>query len=209
MTESILFVDDEPNILTSFRRRFHKRFKVMTACGGEEGLQCVKDDGPFAVVISDMRMPGMDGIAFLSEIQKHSPATVRMMLTGNADQETAVKAINEGNIFRFFTKPCPPEVMESALEAGLEQHRLVTAEKELLEKTLAGSVKVLVDVLTLLDPMAFGKVGARRALVGKIGKKLRLPRAWQIGMAAMLCELGSISVPPSTTGTGPMRLWEN
>ena len=197
MTQAILFVDDEPNILSSFRRSFYKRFKVVTACGAEEGLQCLKDAGPFAVVISDMRMPGMDGVAFLAAVRAQSPATVRMMLTGNADQETAIKAINEGSIFRFFTKPCPPEVMTAALEDALEQYRLVTAEKELLEKTLAGSVKVLVDVLTLLDPMAFGKVGARRALIDKISKKMTLPRAWEIEMAAMLCELGSISVPPS------------
>ncbi|NIQ03497.1 MAG: response regulator, partial [Nitrospinaceae bacterium] len=94
----------------------------------------------FAVVVSDMRMPDMDGIQFLSRVREHYPQTVRMMLTGYADVKTAMNAVNEGNIFRFMTKPCPPEVFEKVLSAGIEQYRLITAERDLLERTLKGSV---------------------------------------------------------------------
>ncbi len=120
MTDKVLFVDDDMNILASFRRRLGRRFDIATVPGGEQGLEVLEKDGPVAVVISDQRMPGMDGIQFLTEVKKRAPDTVRIMLTGNTDLTTAIKAVNEGSIFRFFTKPCPPEEMASAIEAGLK-----------------------------------------------------------------------------------------
>ena len=74
--------------------------------------------GPFAVVVADMRMPGMDGVEFLQHVKEMSPDTVRIMLTGNADMQTAIDAVNKGNIFRFLTKPCPYETMTVAVNAG-------------------------------------------------------------------------------------------
>ena len=125
--------------------------------GPREGLKILSRKGPFAVILSDLRMPVMDGIQFLSETKTITPDSVRIILTGNADLQNAIEAVNKGNIYRFLTKPCPGHLLRAVLEQAVEQYRLVTAEKELLEKTLKGSVKVLSELLSLVNPEAFGK----------------------------------------------------
>jgi len=152
MSEKILLVDDDANILDGYRRSLSREFLMETAMGGPQALKLVTGNGPYAVVVSDMRMPGMDGIQLLSRIKAHSPDTVRIILTGNADMDVAVHAINEGNIFRFLNKPCDKEQMAKTLTAALLQYRLVTAERHLLEQTLSGTIQVLTDVLSLVIP---------------------------------------------------------
>ena len=132
MAEKILFVDDDANLLASCERNLRRRYPMETAAGGELGLERIATRGPFAVVVSDMQMPGMNGIQFLSAVRERAPETVRIMLTGNADVEVATGVVNQGNIFRFLTKPVPTDVLCKALDDALAQHRLVMAEKELL-----------------------------------------------------------------------------
>lgn len=132
----VLFVDDEQAVLDSLRRGLCRAYTVTTARGPEEGLRTVETDGPFAVVVSDLRMPGMDGVHFLKKVREISPLTVGIMLTGHGDLTAAMQAVNEGHIFRFLTKPCPIPSLSQALDAGLEQYRLVAAEKQLLRVTL-------------------------------------------------------------------------
>ncbi len=198
MSETILCVDDDPNILQAYQRALRKQFRIETALGGEEALARIDSHEPYAVIVSDMRMPGMDGVQFLAAVRRKSPNSVRMMLTGNADQETAIQAVNEGNIFRFLIKPCTPEDFAKALTAGIEQYRLITAEKELLGKTLRGSIKVLNDVLALSNPTAFGRAARVRELVNRICTKLQVARAWEIDVAAMLSQIGCVTIPPDT-----------
>jgi response regulator RpfG family c-di-GMP phosphodiesterase len=198
MTEKVLCVDDDANILQGYQRGLRKQFDIETALGGPEGLEKIVSKGPFAVIVSDMRMPGMDGVQFLAAAKQQAPDSVRMMLTGFADQETAIEAVNEGNIFRFLTKPCPPHTFAKALAAGIEQYRLVTSEKVLLEKTLRGSVKVLTDVLSLTNPTAFGHASRVRRLVQQLCKQLNVDQPWQCEIAAMLSQIGCVTVPPDT-----------
>jgi C4-dicarboxylate-specific signal transduction histidine kinase len=129
----ILFVDDEPSILEGLAIHVRRKFQVSTATSGTEGLQKLKREGPFSIVVSDMRMPEMDGSAFLRQVRLTAPDTIRMLLTGYADLESAMNAVNEGYIFRFLTKPCDPKPLHKALDAALEQRRLVSADKILLE----------------------------------------------------------------------------
>jgi CheY-like chemotaxis protein len=196
--EKILLVDDEPNVLEGFQRQLRKMYDIHTALSGAEGLKKIAGEGPYAVIISDMRMPVMDGIAFLTEVRKTAPESVRVMLTGNADQQTAVDAINRGAIFRFLTKPCSQEDLTSALDAGLEQYRLVTAEKELLEKTLKGSINILVDLLSLANPVAFSQAMRLQGYANQIIPKLHLHAAWQYEIAVLLASVGFINVPTET-----------
>jgi len=140
MAEKILCVDDDPNVLSALERTLRKQYAIHTAEGAEEGIKAIEAEGPFAVIVSDLRMPGMDGIQFLAHVKEIAPDSVRIMLTGHADLKVSIEAVNEGNIFRFLTKPCPPEKLSKALDAGIELYRLVKAEKELLESTLRGSV---------------------------------------------------------------------
>lgn len=195
MAEKVLFVDDDPNILAAFQRQLRKRFIVETALGGEKGLEAIAGRGPFPVVVSDLRMPVMDGIQFLSRVRAVSPDSVRMMLTGNADLHAAIGAVNEGNIFRFLTKPCAPEMLVAAIEAGIEQYRLITAERELLQKTLRGSIKVLTEVLSLLNPVAFGRATRIARYVKEIALQIQAPRVWQLETAATLSQIGCIILP--------------
>lgn len=194
MNNRILCVDDEPNVLAGFLRTFRGQFNLTMAESGEQALQMIENRAHFAVVLTDMHMPGMSGIQLLARVQEISPRTIRMMLTGDADQRTAIEAVNQGHIFRFLTKPCSNETMAAALQAGLEQHRLVTAEKELLEKTLLGSIKMLIDVLAMTNPTAFGRARRLRYLVGQIARRHRLERFWQLEIAALLSQLGCATV---------------
>lgn len=195
MLRRILFVDDEPNVLQALERQF-RRWEVETAVGPERGLQTIAAGGPFAVVVSDLRMPGMDGVQFLARVRTTSPDTVRLMLTGQADMSDAIAAVNEGNIFQFLIKPCPPNVLSRALEAALEQYRLVTAERELLEQTLHGAVAVMSEILSLVNPPAFSRANRITRYVRHVAQQLALPDAWQYEIAAMLSQIGCVTVPP-------------
>ena len=195
MKYKVLFVDDEPNILEAYRRQFRKIFLVHTAVGGQEGLNALTEQGAFAVVISDLKMPGMNGIEFLSKVKALSPDTVRMMLTGYADLQTAIDAVNEGNIFRFLTKPCPPDKLALAIGEGLKQYSLVIAERELLEETLKGSIKVLSEILSLLNPEAFGRSARIKGYVVEIAEKLEIRDVWMLETAAMLSQIGCVILP--------------
>src|ERR1043166_4052564 len=106
MADRILCVDDDPNILEGYKRQLRKEFELVTAVGPEQGLQMGIQQGPFAVVVSDLQMPGMNGVEFLAQVRTQEPDTVRMLLTGNAELQSAIEAINQGQIFRFLTKPC-------------------------------------------------------------------------------------------------------
>lgn len=195
MTDKILFVDDEVQILNSMKRQLRKRFSVETAQSGKEALKKFKEEGPFAVVVSDMRMPEMDGIQLLSSIKDMYPDTVRLMLTGNADQETATEAVNKGQIFRFLTKPCSTPLLITSLALALRQYRLVTAEKELIDKTLKGSIKVLSELLSFTSPTAFSSGVRIRSLVIDIGNELGIENRWELEIAALLSQIGCITLP--------------
>lgn len=191
----ILCVDDEANVLDAFKRTLRKDFEVSVAEGGEQALAMIQSEKPFAVILSDMRMPRMNGIELLTRVKLIAPKTVRMMLTGNSDQQTAIDAVNEGNIFRFLTKPCPPERLTETLLAGLEQYRLITAEKQLLEQTLSRSLQVLLDILSIVNPTAFNRSGRVRKLAKDLAERLKVEKVWEVEFAAMLSQIGCVSVP--------------
>jgi putative two-component system response regulator len=198
----ILFVDDEPLLLDSVLRNFKAKFPLETAGSGPEGLKKIKERGPFAVVVSDFRMPGMDGVSFMEQVAVLSPATVRIMLTGAADLRTAMRAINEGNIFRFLTKPCPVHLLEKALLDALRQYKLVLTEREYyaLKKwndSLEGLLKALVRLTEAKDPYTAGHQIRVAQLAAAIAEELGLPReeVEEISITAQVHDLGKIYVP--------------
>lgn len=195
MNPKILCVDDDQNVLSAYQRSLRKQFDIETALGGNAGLLAVQERGPYAVIIADMQMPGMDGIEFLETVHDQAPESIRIMLTGNADQTTAVEAINRGQVFQFLTKPCPPDVLALAIEAGVKQYQLVTAERELLEKTLNGSIRVLTDILSLVERDAFGRSQKIRDAVRAFAQSFGIRKTWDLEAAAMLLQIGCVTIP--------------
>ena len=195
MNEKILCVDDDINILRAFRRLMQKEYMFEIANSGQAGLATIAEQGPFAVVVSDLKMPEMDGVQFLSTVREKSPDSIRVMLTGQADLETAIAAVNEGNIFRFLTKPCSPEILGKTLQAALEQYRLVTAERTLLRQTLVGSVQVVTNTLNLVNPVAFGQGSRLKPIIKHMATRLSLSQLWRFELAAMLSQIGCMTLP--------------
>ena len=198
MADKILFVDDDPDTLDAYKRILSPEFKIDLADGAASGFAAVERNGPYSVVISDMRMPVMTGAEFLGQVRQRASDTVRMLLTGDTDLGSAIEAVNQGNIFRFLTKPCKPEVLANAITAGITQYRLITGERELLERTLLGSIKVLTDVLSAASPEAFGRSTRIAHYVRHIIGKVKLPSPWCIEAAATLSQLGCITLEPET-----------
>jgi response regulator RpfG family c-di-GMP phosphodiesterase len=196
--EKILCVDDELNILLAMQRQLRKQFHVESAMGAEQALATMERGGPFSVIVSDLQMPGMNGLELLARVQEISPDTIRIMLTGQADLTTAIAAVNKNCIFRFLTKPCSAEELTGTLQAALDQYQLVTAERHLLENTLRASVKVLTEVLSLVHPAAFSRASRIHRYVRHLAAALNLRNAWQFEVAALLSQIGCITMDPGT-----------
>jgi CheY-like chemotaxis protein len=190
----VLFVDDDPNILDSFRRTFRAHLDFDTADCGQTALVMLREQGPYAVVVSDQRMPQMTGIALLREVHKAFPDIVRIMLTGNADQQTAIEAVNNGHIHRFLTKPCPPATILNAVQEGLRIWTRQQTERELLEQTLAGSLRVMTEVLATIHPATADQNPRMLRMMRHVVKTLHLSNGWQYDIAAMLSQIGCIAL---------------
>jgi response regulator RpfG family c-di-GMP phosphodiesterase len=122
-----------------------------------------------------------------------------MMLTGNADLEALIHLVNESGIFRVLTKPCTAEVLSKALRDALAQYHLVINERELLNRTLKGSIKILVDLLAVLAPDAFKRRNVLRSRIDVLSKHLGLTKTWELHVAAMLSPIGLVTLPPEIT----------
>ena len=204
MAEKILFVDDDKNILSSLKRQFHKKYQVHVSAEPTNALEIVKHNGPFAVIVADMRMPELDGVQFLSRAKEIAPDSVRVILTGQADMESAIASVNEGHIFRFLTKPCPPEEMDKVLDNCIRQYTLIKSEKELLQGTLRGTINVLSEILSLTNPEAFGRASRIKRLTKKMAQYFledeisQVKGLWKYDLAAMLSQIGCVTLPQQT-----------
>lgn len=192
----ILCVDDEPRVVDSLAVQLRRDYQVLTAHSGQNALRMLKEEGAAPlVIVSDMRMPGMDGAALLKQVRHLYPEITRILLTGETGRDAAVAAVNEGQIFRFLTKPCSTELLRAAIDAGVMQHRLVSAERVLLQETLVGCIKALVDILAITNPVAFGRAARVKRLAGELADALQIKGFWQLDAAAMLSQIGYISLP--------------
>lgn len=196
MNESILFVDDDLRIVSTFQRTLHKEYVVETASSPDEAVNAVLD-GRFAVVVSDLNMPGMNGIELLRRVKSLAPQTIGILLTGWADLEAAIDAVNDGHVFRFLRKPCPHNLLRTALDAAIAQNRLLCSEENILRDTLIGAVTLLMDILATSQPETFGHAIRIRLLVRGLVERMNLGHLWEIEAAGILSQIGCASVPPS------------
>jgi CheY-like chemotaxis protein len=199
MGERILLVDDEPRLLDGLRRTLRGRYVITTATSGDDGLDAIataaREGNPFAVVVSDMMMPGMSGADFLAKARPMAPDAALMILSGQADMTSTISVVNNANLFRFLTKPCEPDDFTRALDAALRQHQLLISERELLQSTLTGAVDVLTDVLSMASPIASRRTERTRTVVRAAAELIGLDDDWRLPIAAMLSHLGCISLP--------------
>ena len=195
MLPRVLFVDDDTMLLAAFKRAFRNQFDLVAKDSAQEALAFARSAPPFAVVVADMQMPKMNGIEFLQEFARISPETSRIMLTGQAELGTAIEAVNLGHVFRFLNKPCTDDSLATVIEAGIEQYRLVTAERLLLEDTLAGSIQTMVELLAEFDARSFGETKRVRDCAMKIAGQMGMQPPWDLGIAALLSKIGRLAVP--------------
>jgi len=195
MPPKILFVDDDINILSGFQRNLRNRFAVSVADSGEKALKMLGEDSSFAVIVSDFRMPSMNGVEFLAKAAAEWPDCVRVLLTGEADTRAAGAAVNQGQIFRFLSKPCPVFTLEKTLNEAVKQHELITSERVLLESTLRGTMSVLTELMNVLHPAIFSRSDRIARIAKTILRNLKVSNKWEFEIAAMLSQIGCITIP--------------
>jgi putative two-component system response regulator len=202
--ERVLFVDDEPLVLAGLRRSVYAEFAADLAGGAEEGLSKLKKDGPYPVVVSDMRMPAMDGATFLATVRTISPDSIRVMLTGHSDIAAATRAVNEGEIFRFLTKPVSPETLLATLHACVAQYHAARLEKEqhkitlqALEELDLGTLTALARAIDAKSAWTAGHSERVTNLALKIGHAMDLPaKSLEIlHRGGLLHDIGKIGTP--------------
>ncbi|WP_156891755.1 HD domain-containing phosphohydrolase [Maridesulfovibrio zosterae] len=198
----ILFVDDEPNVLSSYRRILHSKFKILTALGGKAALDVLGSEPHVKVIISDIKMPEMNGIELLSKVRELYPDTVRMVLTGYADLEIAMDAVNQGDIFRFLTKPCSPDNLTAAVTSGIKQYQMVQDSRELvgllrIKEGLQGTLKAFTRLVEIRDPYTAGHMDRTADISVTIASKIGFDENVIEGLrlAALVHDIGKIAVP--------------
>ncbi|WP_031485178.1 HD domain-containing phosphohydrolase, partial [Maridesulfovibrio frigidus] len=198
MKARILLVDDEPNVLSSLKRQLRGAYEVDTESDPAMALVSLQSAKPYAAIVSDYRMPKMNGIEFLKGVKRIRPDTTRLMLTGYADLENAMRAVNDGHVFRFLTKPCDKETLLESLKEAVKQYELVTGKRILLERTLKGSVELLSEITALVNPEAGARINRARRYVKYLAKKKGANDLWRYDIATMLSQLGTLILPPDT-----------
>ena len=192
----VLFVDDEKRLLEGIAQLLRKQYEVQIANSGDEALRRLGELKDVAVVVSDFRMPQMDGATFLHQVMLRAPTATRILLTGEAGVDGARDAVNKGQIFRFLTKPCPTDQLREALDAGIELHRLANAERIVMQETLLECIAALMEVLAVTNPTAFGRAQRIKRLVADVATKLECGQFWQLEAAALLSQIGYFAESP-------------
>lgn len=194
----VLCVDDDAFLLGILTKTIGVDYEVLTSSSGEEALKLIENSEPFQVVISDHRMPGLSGAQFLRAVRDQHPLIVRILLTGETDLVEVVAAMNQAGLFRFLLKPSTRAVLLDTLRAAVAQYQLQVAERELLQKTLIGTMRALSDVLAIANPTAFGHVSRIQELALGVAKQLKLREQWPLEFASVAAQLGHIALPERT-----------
>jgi response regulator RpfG family c-di-GMP phosphodiesterase len=195
---AILCVDDEPQVLESLQDSLRRRFRVEATTNGFEALRLLASER-FPVVLSDMRMPKINGARFLALAREHAPDTVRVILSGQSTLEDAVTAVNDGQVFRYLVKPCPQQALVATLESAVRHHELMVRSGDELTQAVEGAVAALMRQLGEVDPPSLerGDRIAQHAL--EIAATLeKCPQLGDLERAARLSQLGTLSLEAET-----------
>lgn len=191
----VLIVDDDPNLRAAFKRTLSKVYTIDAAGDGESAVNALKRCHNYQVIIVDMNMPGMSGLRLLAHAHRLSPDTVRIMLTGSNDQKVAADAVNAGRVFRFLHKPCTGTDFMAAMNDALQLYQANKREREMFEETFQGMIKVLTEVLSAVEPAAFGRGQHLAQRACAIASRLNVTSTWEIETAATLLRIGVVTIP--------------
>ena len=195
----ILIVDSEPLVLRVYASQLTRQFGVVTAETAEEAIEQCKCAGPFAVIVSDMNLPGMGGAHLLAYMRENYPETVRIMLTANSRQEVLAQAVNDGGIFRFLNKPCTSERLAKTIELAIERYHRALIERQFLTGAVNASIQIQLDVLEMLNPEALQKSRRVEKVVRFLVDQFSPPHGWMVNLAARLSLIGE-AIPPERSG---------
>jgi FixJ family two-component response regulator len=191
----ILCVDDDERLLAGLELRLRRRFEVVTATGAAEALARLDRSRPFAVVVSDMRMPHADGATFLSAIRRVAPETTRVLLTGQADLQSAIAAVNEGEVFRFLLKPIETPALIEALDRAVAHHHEQVDGRVRAETVLRATMELLATTLTSLAPARGAACDGMRAMVADVATVACPTHGWIAEMATVALHLALSDLP--------------
>ncbi len=173
----ILIVDDEEAILETMTYTFEEDYEVHTSSDARVALTLLEEKGPFAAVLTDQRMPNMTGVEFLSHVYQRHPTTVRIILTGFADMDAILRAINDGHVYAYITKPWEPDQLKQVVRRAVEHHRLSEENLRLLEDLQRS--KVILDAV--MDRLGTGAIALDAAGVVQAANR---PASQYLGIAA-------------------------
>lgn len=193
-----LFVDDDSRVLAAISRLLRRKLDIMPCNDQGTALGLLRANPDIDVVVSDQAMPGMCGTEFLARAAQIRPAAQRIMLTGDQHNSTMLEAINKGKVFRFLSKPSSPDELYSAICEGTQWSRQLRREQALLEETLAGSVRMMVDLLTLTEPRRAALSRQISILAKQIGHAVEVDDLWELEIAGLLCQMGQIVLQVDT-----------
>lgn len=196
LNRNIMLVDDEQAVLDGIARRLGADYQLTLANAPLAALDILGKGEKFAVILTDMQMPGMDGLSFIRRAREVSPSSVFLMLTGNQDLPTATRALNEGQVFRYFTKPCASADLRAGLDAALRQYELLQAERELLQRTFVGSVNILCDIMGYAQPLLTIVNERMQRLIRSACENLGWQAHWEYMVAAKLALVGFVVIKP-------------
>ena len=189
----VLCVDDDASLLNGISRNLRRHYRVVTAIGGEEALMILRDDRDFQVIVSDMRMPGMSGAEFFAHARLIAPHAVRVLLTGQAELDAVVQAINDGRIFRYLTKPIERDALVKVVGAAVAQHRLLVFEEEQSAAAHRDVVEVAAELLWMMSPELWARTQLARQRVSAIAGALDLTRSFVAEAAIVHFDLARVS----------------
>jgi response regulator RpfG family c-di-GMP phosphodiesterase len=193
----VLCLDDEPHVLESLRDTLRRRFEVISTTNGFEALRLLTEQ-PCEVVVSDMRMPLLNGARFLTLAREHAPDTVRVMLTGHSTLDDAAAAINEGQIFRLLIKPCQPKDLSDALDAAVDHHGLLAREREIRGHSRQATTRTLVDLAARVDPDGPARAKRIRRQAVELATQAGVAPPWELERACELMQVGAVALSPET-----------
>jgi response regulator RpfG family c-di-GMP phosphodiesterase len=193
----VLWVDDNPRVISTVTQALQRHFAITTATSGEAGLQLLETAGPFAVLVADLCLPGIYNTTLFVRAREIAPDTVRVMLTGQADVHAARAAVNEGEVFRLLLKPCAPEGLFLALQAAAERYQRRMAEYARLDQVLQGSLQALAGLQEFTHPELYARASRAREHLRFVTAGRSRQERWETETAALLSQLGYVTLAPA------------